>query len=232
MRNAEARTRIFDGALWAVTSLAIAAALYAVFLYAPTERTMGDVQRIFYFHVASAWVAFLAFFVVFLASVLYLATRNLQHDLIAASSAEIGVLFTTLVLITGPLWAKPVWNTYWTWDPRLTTTLVLWLIYIAYLMLRAFAGEEEKTARFAAVFGIIGFLDVPIVYFSIRLWRTLHPKPVIGGSEGSGLHPTMLITLLVSLIAFALLYATLLRLRVRLERARREVRRARLALNA
>ncbi|MDZ7374124.1 MAG: cytochrome c biogenesis protein [candidate division KSB1 bacterium] len=217
-----------DLILWLAATASVALALYFALLFAPTERTMGHVQRIFYFHVASAWVAFLAFFVVFVASVLYLATRDLRHDVLAASSAEIGVLFTTLVLTTGPLWAKPVWNTYWTWDPRLTTTLILWLIYIAYLMLRSFVGEDEKAARFAAVFGIVGFADVPIVYLSIRLWRTLHPKPVIGGAEGSGLHPTMLIALLVCLTAFALLYLCLLRLRIRLERVQRQLRRAQL----
>ena len=224
------RQRKLDYLFWGLATLGIAVALYFAFLYAPTERTMGDVQRIFYFHVASAWNAFLGFFVVFVASILYLATKNIRYDVVAASSAEIGVLFTTLVLLTGPLWARPVWNTYWTWDPRLTTTLILWLIYVAYLMLRAYAGEEEKTARFAAVFGIVGFVDVPIVYLSIRLWRTLHPKPVIGGGQGSGLHPAMLTTLFVSLAAFALLYVALLRVRTRLEHARRELNRIRLEL--
>jgi len=220
-----------DWILWGLTSATIAVALYAAFLYAPTERTMGDIQRIFYFHVASAWIGFLAFFVVFVASIAYLATKAVKWDILAASSAEIGVVFSTLVLLTGPLWARPVWNTYWTWDPRLTSFLILWLIYIAYLMLRAYAGEEEKSARFAAVFGIIGFLDVPIVYASIRLWRTLHPKPVIAGGGGSGLAPQMLTSLFIALGAFLVLYVTLLHLRIRLEKVNRAVRQLHLEAN-
>ena len=230
MQN-KARLGPADWILWGAASVAIAVALYAAFLYAPTERTMGDIQRIFYFHVASAWIGFLAFFVVFVASIAYLATKSIKWDVLAASSAEIGVVFSSLVLVTGPLWARPVWNTYWTWDPRLTSFLILWLIYIAYLMLRAYAGEEEKSARFAAVFGIIGFLDVPIVYASIRLWRTLHPKPVVGGGSGSGLAPAMLTSLFIALAAFLILYVALLYLRIRLEKVRRAVRQLQLDLN-
>ena len=193
--------------------VAILTALYFAFLYAPTERTMGDVQRIFYFHVPSAWVSFLAFFVVCIASIAFLRTGKESWDTLAASSAEIGVLFITIVLLTGPMWAKPVWNTFWTWDARLTTSFVLWLIYIAYLMLRSYVYDKERGARFAAVFGIIGFLDVPIVYMSIRWWRTLHPAPVMGGKQGSGLAPEMLMTLMICLGAFTILFATLLLLR-------------------
>ena len=168
-------------ALAVLTFLLIEGALYMALLQAPTERTMGDVQRIFYFHVPSAWVSFLAFFIVCIASIAFLRTGKAQWDRLAASSAEIGILFITLVLLTGPLWAKPVWNVYWTWDARLTTSLILWLIYIAYMMVRRYTSDPERGAKFAAVFGIIGFLDVPIVYMSIRWWRTLHPAPVIGG---------------------------------------------------
>ncbi len=190
--------------------LAVAVALYFAFFYAPTERTMGDVQRIFYFHVPSAWVSFLAFFVVCVASIIFLKTGKAKWDLLAVSSAEIGVLFLSIVLVTGPLWAKPVWNTFWTWDARLTTSFVLYLIYIAYLMLRNYASDNQRGARFAAVFGIIGFIDVPIVYMSIRWWRTLHPSPVMGGEQGSGLAPQMVLTLMVSLAAFTILFVTLL----------------------
>lgn len=193
--------------------VSILIALYMALLYAPTERTMGEVQRIFYFHVPSAWVSFVGFGVVCVASILFLRTGAQKWDLLAKSAAEVGILFLTLVLVTGPLWAKPVWNVYWTWDARLTTSFILWLIYVAYLMLRSFVTDRDRGARFAAVFGIIGFIDVPIVYLSIRWWRTLHPAPVIGGGSGSGLAPAMLHALLTSVAAFTLLFVTLLVLR-------------------
>lgn len=192
--------------------------LYLIFQFAPEERSMGHVQRIFYFHVPSAWISFLAFFVVFVASIGYLWKRERKYDMVAAAAAEIGVMFATLVLITGPIWARPVWNTWWEWTPRLTLFLVLWFIYIAYLMLRNFVEGEERSARFAAVFGIVGFVDVPIVYLSIRLWRDIHPSPVIAGGEGSGLHPDMLLTLMFSLFTFTLLFVLLLIHRLRLEK--------------
>ncbi len=197
------------------TFVAIIVALYGVFIFVPTERTMGIIQRIFYFHVPLAWVAFVAFLMVFIASILYLWKKDRRWDILAHSSAEIGVVFCSLVLITGPIWAKPVWGAWWIWDVRLTTTLVLWLIYIAYLMLRTMAGGGTRTARFAAVFGIIGFIDVPIVFMSIRWWRSLHP--IVIASEGSGLHPSMLATLLISLGAFTLLFVYLLRQRLSIE---------------
>ncbi len=197
--------------MWSILSyIGIMVALYMAFLYAPTERTMGDVQRIFYFHVPSAWVSFIAFGVVAVASIFFLVTGKSRWDRLAYSSAEVGILFLTLVLITGPLWAKPVWGVYWTWDARLTTSFILWLIYIAYLMLRNYVSDPERGARFAAVFGIVGFVDVPIVYFSIRWWRTLHPSAVVVGGEGSGLAPAMLQTLLTGVAAFTLLFITLL----------------------
>lgn len=187
--------------------------LYLIFLFAPEERSMGQVQRIFYFHVPSAWIAFLAFFVVFVTSIGYLWKKERKYDIVAHSSAEIGIIFATLVLITGPIWARPVWNTWWEWSPRLTLFLVLWFIYVAYLMLRNFVEGEERSARFAAVFGIVGFVDVPIVYVSIRLWRDIHPRPI------SGLHPDMKITLFFSLFTFSLLFLLLLIQRVRLHKS-------------
>ncbi|MFQ5511557.1 MAG: cytochrome c biogenesis protein CcsA [Candidatus Krumholzibacteriia bacterium] len=205
------------GALATVAGAAMMIALYMALVYAPREQTMGDVQRIFYFHVPSAWVAFLAFFLVFLFSSIYLMRGGKKWDTRAAASAEIGILFCTLVLITGPIWAKPVWGIWWTWDARLTLTLVLWLIYVGYLMLRHYITDPERRATFSAVVGIIGFLDVPIVYFSIRWWRTQHPQPVLAGGEDSGLAPPMLYTLLVCLAAFTLLFVVLLRMRARLE---------------
>lgn len=209
--------------LTAITFVLIEWALYMVFMYAPTEKTMGEVQRIFYFHVPAAWIAFLAFFIVFLASIAFLRSGQARWDRLAVCSAEIGVWFITIVLLTGPLWAKPVWNVYWTWDARLTTSLVLWLIYIAYLMIRHYAIDPQRGARFAAVFGIIGFLDVPIVYMSIRWWRTLHPSPVIAGGEGSGLASEMRLTLFVCLAAFTFLYITLLMLSYRISQLRMEI---------
>jgi heme exporter protein C len=197
------------------------AALYLIFLYVPTEKTMGDVQRIFYFHVPLAWVAFLAFFVVFVCSILYLWKQVIKWDIIARSSAEVGVMFTTLVLITGPIWAKAAWGVWWTWDVRLTATLVLWFIYVAYILVRRYATEEAKGARFAAVLGIVGFVDVPVVALAIQLWRTQHPGPVV--FEG-GLAPSMLITLLISIAAFTVLYIILVVRSVALKNLEAEVR--------
>lgn len=195
----------------------IAVALLMALFYAPREATMGDAQRIFYFHVPSAWVGFFAFFIVFVASALYLLKRERKWDAIALSAAEIGVLFTTLVLLTGPLWAKSAWGTYWVWDARLTTTLVLWLIFAGYLMLRS-SVDETKRAPMAAVLGIIGFLDVPIIFLSVTWWRTMHPTLVV--SQSSGLEPAMRTTLMVALLAFTLLFGWMLLYRVQLEQKR------------
>lgn len=218
--------RIYWG-LSVATAAALVATMYGAFLYAPTEKTMGDVQRIFYIHVPSAWTAFAAFLAVFVGSVGYLLTKNLKWDRIALACAEIGTIFCTVVLITGPIWAKPVWGIWWTWDARLTSTLILWLIYVSYLLLRDFLEEPARRATLAAVFGIFGFVDVPIVYMSIRLWRTQHPQPVLMGGEGSGLDPTMFRVLLLSWVTFVILFVFLVILRVRLEKNREEVRQLR-----
>jgi heme exporter protein C len=203
---------IFGGVVFVLLLLSLLGAL----VWAPREATMGDVQRLFYFHVSAAWVALgLGFTVVFALSVAYLATGNLRLDRIAASSAEIGVVFTTITLVTGPLWAKPVWGVYWTWEPRLTTTLVLWFIYIGYLLLRSLAGDGHRRARLAAVYGIVGWVDVPIVFFSIWWWRTIHPRLLT--SKGMALDPRMGAVLALSLIAFTLLYLYLLMLRTSME---------------
>jgi heme exporter protein C len=200
-----------------VSLILIAVALYMALFYAPREATMGDAQRIFYFHVPSAWVGFLSFFIVFVASILFLLKRERKWDALALSAAEIGVVFTTLVLLTGPLWAKAAWGTYWVWDARLTTTLVLWLIYVGYLMLRA-GSDDMKRARMAAVLGIIGFLDVPIIYLSVMWWRTMHPTLLV--SEAGGLDPAMRTTLMVALLSFTVLLVWMLLIRVRLEQKR------------
>lgn len=205
-------------------------ALYLIFLYAPQEQTMGEVQRIFYVHVPTAWTAFLAYFLVFLGSIGYLWQRSRFADDLAKASGEVGFVFCTCVLVTGPLWAKPVWGIWWTWDARLTSTFVLWLLFISYLMLRSYVIHPERAALLGAVVGIVGFVDVPIVYMSIRWWRTQHPQPVIGGGEASGLDPAMMLTLLVSWGAFLCLFSYLVRQRLWLSGARRELSGLRRAL--
>jgi heme exporter protein C len=206
--------RYLTWTLWLLVPLYVVGviALWAAFLYAPTERQMGEIQRILYFHVGSAWTGFLAFFIVFVAGIIYLWRRNPFWDELGAASAEIGIIFTTIVLTTGPIWARPIWNTWWPWgDPRVTTTLILWLIYVAYFALRSSLTESEKRARFAAVFGIIGFIDVPIVFLSVRWWRTIHPV-VITRNEVK-MEPEMLHALLIAVGAFTVLYFTLLFMR-------------------
>jgi len=198
------------------------AALYMVFVYVPTEKHSGIIQRIFYFHVPVAWVSFLAFFVTFVASIGYLWKREIKWDAIACASAEIGILFTTLVLITGPIWAKPAWGIWWTWDARLTTSLVLWLIYIAYLLVRRLTADPAQGARYGAVIGIVGFIDVPIVFLTVNLWRTQHPTTII--FEG-GLTPPMIVTLLVCIAAFTVLYVLLTIQRAKLKSMETDVRR-------
>ncbi len=199
----------------------IPVSLYMVFGYAPEEATMGIIQKIFYYHVSAGWVFMLAFGLVFIGSIGYLVTQRTSWDTFAASSAELGVVFCTISLTTGPIWAKPVWGIWWTWDARLTSTLVEWLIYVAYLMLRANVPEPTKRANLSAVFGILGALDVPIVYFSIRWWRTQHPQPVMGG--GGYLDPQMRIAFFFCLFTFTLLYFFLLGRRIELAHAQHEV---------
>lgn len=201
-----------------VMGVAVLLSIAAIFLYAPTERVQGDVQRIFYYHVSLAWISYLAFFVVFVSSVMYLWRRSQSWDRLALASGEVGVLFTTLFTVTGSIWAKPIWGTWWTWDARLTSTLILWFIYVGYIMVRAYVSGREQGARLAAVVGIIGFIDIPIVQLSVTWWRTLHPGPTIVRETGDiGLPAEMLITLGISLLAVTLLYVYLLLQRVRLE---------------
>ena len=197
--------------------LMVAADVYFVFFYAPTEKYMGDVQRLMYYHVATAWNAYLAFGLVLIFSILYLWRREERFDHWAVSAAEVGVLFTTLVLITGPLWARPVWNAWWKWDdPRLTATLILWLVYIAYLILRA-SIEGQRGRRIAAVFGIIGFVDVPIVHFSVQWWSSFHPQVI--SSQGVNMTGEMVVTLVFTSLAFMVLFFYLLFVRVNLEKS-------------
>ncbi len=204
---------------WA-TGLALLAGLSMAFLYAPTDRIQGHAQRIFYFHVPLAWVAFGAFAIVAVSGLVHLVRRSEAADRWARSAAEIGVVFTTLVLITGSIWGRAVWGTWWTWDARLTTTLILWTIYVAYLLVRAYAGDRVRAARYGAVIGIVGFLNVPIVYMSVIWWRTLHPGPTVVTSEGVGMPMPMLWTLLVNLLAFTFLFVSLMAQKLRVETAR------------
>jgi heme exporter protein C len=208
----------------ALVFVAMLTALWLVFIAVPTEREMGIVQRIFYFHVASAWVAFLGFFLVAGASAVYLWSGSAAADRFAQAGGEIGVLFCTLVLITGPLWARPIWGVWWTWDPRLTMTVILWAIYASYLMLRAFGGDDDAVRRYAAVLGIVGVLDIPIIMVSVRLLRGIHPAVLTRNEGGSGLvDPWMRAGLGVSALALILLAAWLIALRVRTARLADEV---------
>jgi len=204
-----------------LTFFMMAVALYAIFIYAPTERTMGsigEVQRIFYFHVASNWTTFLATFFVFGYSILFLMKGTRDLDIQAAAAAELGTLFGACGLISGTIWAKPIWGIWWTWDARLTSFFLLWLILLGYLMLRRVVDSPSQRAKLSAVFGILAAVDVPIVYMANRWWRTQHPAPVIAGGAGSGLDRRMALALCVALVAFTALYFYLWRLRCELER--------------
>jgi heme exporter protein C len=205
----------------AVVALMIAAA-YASFFIAPEEKTMHVLQRIFYFHAATAWAGEMAFGVCFFANLLYVWRRKEQWDWLGVSAAEVGLAFITVVLITGPIWAKPAWGIYWTWDARLTSTFVLWLLYISYLILRTMIEEPDRRALLSALFGIFAFIDVPIVFGAIRWWRTQHPAPVIMGGSGSGLEPTMAKVFFFSVFALHALMAFLIWERYRLEKLRAE----------
>lgn len=202
-------------ALTAVTTVGMLLALWMIFLYAPEEKVMGAVQRIFYFHVPAAIACFVSVFVLLGASIAYLWRREAVWDAMARSAAEIGFLLCTLVLVTGPIWAKPAWGVWWTWEARLTTTLILWLLLAACLMVRSYAENREQGARLAAVLGIVAALDVPIIHKAVEWWRGQHPQ-VFGPGKSEGLAPGMRETFLVSLLVFFLLYAVLMLLRTRL----------------
>lgn len=213
----EDRTR----ALSIVSLVGVTAALLLMFFYAPTEALQGNVQRIFYVHVPSAWIAYLAVIVVAVSSVVVLARRNdwQRWDRMASASAELGVVFTTIVLTTGPIWGRRVWGVWWVWDARLTSTLVLWLIYVGYLVFRALSPPGERRARLSAVIGVIGAADIPVIHFAVIWWRTLHPLPTVLRPGGPDLPGAMVITLLASLVAFTILFVALLVLRIRIQEA-------------
>ena len=178
-----------------------------IYLYAPVESTMGVVQKIFYTHLPLAWWAFVSFFVVFVASIAYLRTRSSRWDQLAAAAAEVGVLCSALALVTGSLWARHSWGVWWTWDPRLTTTLIMWFVYAGYLVLRTLDLPEERRARIGAVVGIVAFIDVPLVFISARLWRSIHPA--VFASKGGGLDDAMKVTVMFCLVAFGFIWAAL-----------------------
>lgn len=201
-----------------VTMLVVATA--AVFFYAPLERVMGWVQKVFYFHVSAGWVGMLSFLVAAVCGVLYLIKKDTRYDHIEVAAVEIGIAFTLINIITGAIWARPIWNAWWTWDPRLTTATIMELVYFAYLMLRSGIDEPERRARFGAVYAIVGFLSVPLTFFSIRLFRTIHPV-VIGSNDpgASGafdMTPKMTETFMFSLLTFTVIFFALLWHRVRL----------------
>jgi heme exporter protein C len=210
------RKLLFSDLLTAVSALAVAVALFLVFLVAPREAVMGNIQRVFYFHVPSAWVGYLALFVSFVASLLFLFRRERRWDRIAYSSVEIGLVYITQGIITGSIWAKATWGVWWTWEPRLTTSAVLWAIYASYLTLRRAMEDPSRRARVAAVYSVLGFVAVPINFMAIRWWRTVHP--LVFDSEGSHLTPTMLAVLIFCVVTFTFVYFALLAFRLRLQR--------------
>jgi heme exporter protein C len=210
-----------------VTALLLMAATAMVFVYAPREATMGDAQRIFYFHVPSGWVAGLAFLATLVSGIAFLRTGDYKWDMVGVASVEIGIVFGLMNIVTGAIWARPAWNTWWTWDPRLVTATITCLIYVAYLMLRAGIEDADRRARFAAVYGIVGFISVPITYFSIQLARSIHPVlfgPNNPEAQGDApLTPRMLQTFFFCLFTFTVVYADLLWHRIRLERLSEKV---------
>ena len=207
---------VLDG----ITVLFLIFATMLVFFYAPMEAVMGQVQRVFYFHVASGWVGMLSFMVAAIAGIAYLRSNHRKWDIVGLSAVEIGIAFAFINIVTGSIWARPIWNTWWTWDPRLTTATIMELIYLAYLMLRSGIEDPDRRARFGAVYAIVGFLSVPLTFFSARLYRTIHPI-VIGtnqpGAQGAfDMSPRMLQTFLFSLLTFSIIFADLLWHRIRL----------------
>ncbi len=214
--------------LFFTTFALMALATWMTLFYAPTEAVMGHVQRIFYFHMGTVWAATVAFTVVFVASICYLRKETDRWDVMAYCSAEAGMLFLTLTIITGAIWAKPVWGTWWTWDPQLTTTFILWVLYAVYLLLRSGAGGRRR-AKYSAVFAVVAFVDLPIVYVSARVKRGI--SPVVFGPGGGGIDPAMMHTLIVTLAGFTLLFLVLLKERTRIMNMENELyaRRGRVA---
>lgn len=222
--------KVLDG----ITIAMMVAAVGLVFLYAPLEAVMGQVQKVFYFHVANAWVGMVSFGVAAGAGIAYLRTKNMSWDIVAVASVELGMVFMLIAIITGAIWARPIWNTWWTWDPRLTTVTIMELLYAAYLMLRQGIEEPERRARFGSVYAIVGFISVPLTFFSIRIFRTIHPV-VIGSNDPSAegsfdMTPRMLQTFLFALLTYTVLFVDLLWHRVRLGKLGERVEQLKLRL--
>jgi heme exporter protein C len=193
---------------------------WMVFFWVPTELTQGVVQRIFYIHVPAAWVAFMAFGIVAVFSALYLWRKDVRFDMAAYSAAEGGMVYTVIVLLTGPLWGRVAWGAWWVWDPKLTLTLLLWFIYIGYFLVRASTDNSDRGKRFAAVLGIVGALDIPLIYFSVVWFRSMHPGPVVMRADGPSIEPEMLATLFTGLGSATLIFIALFLFRYRLERVK------------
>ncbi|RMF00377.1 MAG: cytochrome C assembly protein [Chloroflexi bacterium] len=216
-----------------VSGLLMLVALYMALIWAPDAQNLTApaeryAQRIFYFHVPSAWIGFLAFIVAAVTAVLYLVTRNERWDIWGLASVEIGLAFFTMVMISGPIWAKPTWNVWWTWDPRLTISTISWLLYIGYIMLRGAIDNPERQARFGAIYALIAAMSIPLNWMAIRWWRTIHPAVVLPGKNadsmgGFGMSDNILTTLMFCLFAFTVFYITLMVHRTKLERLKRRV---------
>ena len=193
--------------------MAFAACQWLIYAYAPVEETLGLPQKIFYVHLPLAWWALMSFFLVFLGSIAYLWRRNPAADRLCAAAAETGVLLSGLALVTGMLWARRSWGVWWTWDPRLTTTLIMWFIYAGYLVLRGLDLPQQRRNVVCAVVGVVAFLDGPLVFLSARIWRSIHPA--VFGNKGGGLEPEMRLTVIACVISFGLLWAGLVWIRKR-----------------
>ncbi len=191
--------------LGGLACVSMLAAIWLIFFYAPIDALQGEVFRIFYFHVSASWIGMLAFVVQALCGIVYLLKADERMDWIARASAEIGAVFLTVGLVLGALWAKPVWGTWWVWDAKLTAVLILWFMFLGYIMLRSYMGRTPESARAGAVWGIVGVIDVPIIYLSVNWWRGQHPGPEV--SPAGALPPEVLFTLLLTVIAFTLLYS-------------------------
>lgn len=215
MERSSSRSTLILQILIALTAVLSLITLYEIFVVAPVEKQMGIVQKIFYFHVPSAYGMYIGFGVSAIASAVYLAKRDDRWDALAVAGAEVGALFCIIVLVTGPLWGRKAWGTFWTWDPRLTTTLLAGMIYFAYVVLRSFGAAGEVEKRFAAGLAIFGLLDLPIIHYSVQRWRGTHPTVITG--KGGGLHPDMYPALFLSFGLFTLLATVLIWQRARAE---------------
>lgn len=215
-----------------ISIILLMVATLMVFLYAPMERVMGMVQKIFYYHVATAWVGMLSFIVAAVTGGIYLKTGNRKWDILSYASVEIGIIFALIAIATGSIWARPIWNTWWTWDPRLTTAAIMALVYVAYLMLRQGIDDPERRARFGAIYAIVGALSVPLTFLSIRIFRTIHPVVIAAGSGSSAfdMTPKMLQTFLFSLLVWTIIFIDLLWHRTRLGKVQDDVEQAQIEM--